>query len=86
MGRTKGGYKAEFPVGTVVRVADRDVLDRFKREWQHHHPLTAAQLDFAGSDARVTDVSFYHGGDELYALEGVPGLWHEQLLSAESSI
>lgn len=27
-------------------------------------------------------VGFYHGGDELYGLEGVPGLWHKQCLTA----
>jgi hypothetical protein len=23
-------------------------------------------------------VGFYHGGDELYELASVPGIWHEQ--------
>ena len=25
-------------------------------------------------------VAFYHGGDPLYKLAGIPGLWHEQCL------
>ena len=25
-------------------------------------------------------VGFYHGGDALYELEGVPGVWHEVCL------
>jgi hypothetical protein len=26
------------------------------------------------------EVGFYHGGDVLYTLDGIPGLWHEQCL------
>jgi hypothetical protein len=81
MGRTRGPYDAEFPASTLVRIADRAVLDRFLREWKLHHPLDASQCAFAGRTARVTKVGFYHGADELYSLEGIPGLWHEQLLS-----
>jgi hypothetical protein len=29
---------------------------------------------------RVKEVSFYHGGDQLYILENLPGIWHEQCL------
>jgi hypothetical protein len=36
----------------------------------------------AGCTARVRDVGFYHGGDALYHLEGVPGTWHEACLHA----
>jgi hypothetical protein len=34
--------------------------------------------------ALVEEVSFYHGGDALYVLEGLPGLWHEQCLESAS--
>ena len=27
-----------------------------------------------------TAKGFYHGGDELYKLKGMPGVWHEQCL------
>ena len=80
MGRTKGPYEAEYPKGSLVRVASHAELESFQRDWKHHNPLTDRQLDFAGSEARVADVGFYHGGDELYQLEGVPGVWHEQCL------
>jgi hypothetical protein len=32
--------------------------------------------------AKVKEVTFFHGGDEIYALEGIPGVWHEECLSA----
>ena len=80
MGRTKGAYKAEFPAGTVVRVVNRPELDEFMRTWRFHHPLMEEQLPYAGVQSTVADVGFYHGGDELYHLEGVPGIWHESCL------
>jgi hypothetical protein len=39
-------------------------------------------LKFADKIAKVKSVGFYHGGDELYELKGVPGTWHEQCLRA----
>ncbi|MBN2583622.1 MAG: hypothetical protein JXL80_11180 [Planctomycetes bacterium] len=87
MGRTKGPYKCEYPKGTRVRIADRDSLERFRREWQYHHKLTSKQLKYAGRKAVVARASFYHGGDELYELKGIlgiwriPGIWHEQCLN-----
>ena len=83
MGKTKGGYEAEYPVGSSVRVAPRDMLLEFMRpKWRFHHPLQPEQLECAGRVARVKDVSFYHGGDELYELVDIPGIWHEDCLSA----
>jgi hypothetical protein len=82
MGRIKGMYAAEYPIGTRVRVRDRASLDAFVREWRFHHPLEAVQLGLAGKDARVKSVGFYHGGDELYELEDLPGLWHEANLES----
>ncbi len=71
-------YHERFPVGTHVAVASRERLEEFARTWRFHHPLTAEQVSFAGRGAIVCEVSFYHGGDVLYALDGVPGIWHEQ--------
>lgn len=79
-------YVERFPVGTRVQVLDRGSLELFQRTWRYHHPLGADQLVYAGCEARVADVSFYHGGDVLYKLDGgVPGIWHEQLLVEISS-
>jgi hypothetical protein len=41
-------------------------------------------LLFAGHETRVKNVFFYHGGDELYELDNVPGIWHEQCLKDAS--
>jgi len=27
-------------------------------------------------------VDFFTGGDEIYTLQGIPGVWHEECLSA----
>lgn len=75
-------YKEKFRVGTEVCVADRPLLEDFMRTWQYHHPLEPKQLDHAGAVAKVKTVGFYHGGDVLYTLEGLPGIWHEECLSA----
>lgn len=81
MGKTRGAYNAEFPAGTQVRIIDRDRLEEFKRTWRYHHPLTDEQLAYAGHSAQVNSVGIYHGGDELYTLDGVPGIWHECCLA-----
>ena len=86
MGEIKGFYNAEFPVGSIVRIAGREQLELFLREWRFHHPLEPDQVQYAGRVARVTNVSFYHGGDQLYELLEVPGIWHEQCLSLEESL
>lgn len=82
MGNTKGRYREEFPVGSKIRIADRENLQRFLENWKFHHPLQKEQLQYSDQSAIVAKVLFYHGGDELYELEGVPGLWHEQCLEA----
>jgi hypothetical protein len=77
-----GVYKAAFPKGAKVRVADRQFLERFMAEWKYHHKLQAEQLAYASIVATVEKVGFYHGGDVLYNLMDIPGIWHEQCLSA----
>lgn len=85
MGRTRGPYNADFPIGTKVRIADRAFLEEFSRTWRYHHPLQPDQLDHAGAVAEVQNLGYYHGADELYWLRGVPGVWHEECLSLEGS-
>jgi hypothetical protein len=65
-----------------VRIADRAFLDEFKATWKYHHKLTTEQLGFAGQQTRVGQVGFYHGGDAVYTLAGIPGVWLEQCLRA----
>ena len=80
MGKTKGPYKEEFPKGSTVQVADREFLEKFLKTWNLHHGLEPNQLEYANKIAKVKSVGVYHGGDELYELNRVPGIWHEQCL------
>ena len=82
MGKTKGLNNAEFEVGTDIRIADRPFLEEFLEAGQYHNELEPEQLQFAGRVAKVKAVNFFHGGDEIYTLEGVPGVWHEECLRA----
>lgn len=82
MGKTKGPYNAEFPVGSTVRIADREQLEKFLKTWKYHHKLMPEQLEFYGRTAKVRTASAYHGGDEIYELVAIPGIWHEVCLSA----
>ena len=54
----------------------------FLEAGQYHNELEPEQLEYAGRVAKVKAVEFFHGGDEIYTLEGVPGVWHEECLSA----
>ncbi len=74
-------YEEAFSAGSQVRIADRPVLEQFFKTWKFHNPLRPEQLPFAGKAAKVANVGFYHGGDPLYVLEGIPGVWHEQCLT-----
>ena len=82
---TTNPYQEQFPEGTSVRIADRHALDDFLREWKFHHKLTPRQLDYADAVAVVARIMYYHGGDVLYELAGVPGIWHESCLASVDS-
>ena len=73
-------YQERFPIGARVKIADRTVLQDFRRTWKYHTKLTAEQLDYADHTTDVESAGFYHGGDVLYKLRDVPGIWHEQCL------
>ena len=81
MDKLRGRYNEEFPVGSKVRIKDTEFLVEFQRTWKSHDPLSDKQLRYAGDVATVRSVGFYHGGDELYQLEGIPGIWHEECLT-----
>jgi len=63
-------------------VAAKEQLAQFQNAWHLHHPLERSQLEYAGKESKVVSISFYHGGDELYTLEGIPGIWHECCIRA----
>ncbi len=79
-------YKEEFPIGSTARIAERKEPQEFKASWKYHHPLEEGQLHYAGGIAIVAKVGFYHGGDVLYQLQGVPGTWHESCLRTASRV
>jgi len=58
------------------------MLEDFARNWKYHHKLQPEQMKYAGIQATVKSVGFYHGGDQLYVLEYVPGIWHEICLES----
>ena len=84
MGTTKGAYKPDFEKGSKVVIRDAAFLKTFHRSWKLHDPLQREQLAFAGREAEVAAVGIYHGGDELYMLVGIPGIWHESCLTPSS--
>jgi hypothetical protein len=72
----------KFEKGSYVKIASHDALEAFQHDWRSHHPLQDEQLGYSGRVARVSDLMMYHGGDILYDVEGVPGLWHQSCLMA----
>lgn len=73
-------YNEAFPKGSKVKIANRSFLENFLNTWKLHNKLKPDQLAYAGQVAEVESVGFYHGGDQLYKLTGIPGIWHEQCL------
>jgi hypothetical protein len=73
-------YREKFPAGTNVRIADFPFLELFMKEWKYHHKISPEYLKYAGQEAMVRDVAFYHGGDPVYVLKDMPGTWLEQCL------
>ena len=73
-------YREAFAAGTSVRIASRPLLEQFRARWRYHHPLDEAQLSYGDQITTVKEVAFYHGGDPLYTLDGIPGIWHEECL------
>jgi len=79
-------YEGKFPTGSMVRIVPRPILDAFFADWKLHHRLTPEMFPFAGREAKVVQVGYYHGGDVLYTLDGIPGTWHEQCLEETESL
>jgi len=69
-----------------VRVIAQPALEAFVRNWSNHHKLQPEQMEWAGMIAIVKEVSFYHGGDQLYVLEGVPDIWNEPCLESANEV
>jgi hypothetical protein len=78
-----GDHRKKFAVGTLVRVEDRETLDRFLSTIQAC-PLTRDQLEYAGFKAVITEVGCDPRGETLYSLENIPGTWYEASLQASA--
>jgi hypothetical protein len=50
--------------------------------WRYHHRLDPGQLAYEDRVTTVEEVGFYQGGDPVYKLADVLGLWLEQCLLA----
>lgn len=74
-------YQSDLQVGERVRTLPETQLAVFRDNWSYHHPLSDEQMRFAGDGYTISEVSFYHGGDPLYSLDGVPGVWHRACLT-----
>jgi len=85
MGKMNGPMNADFPLGTKVRIKSREFLEEFQRSWKLHDPLKDVQLEFGGQIATVSRLGYYFGADELYTLEGIPGVWNESCLEPVES-
>jgi hypothetical protein len=75
-------YSETFPKDSKVKIANRSFLENFLKTWTLHTKLMPEQLSYADQIAEVESVGFYHGGDELYKLKGISGIWHKQCLQA----
>jgi hypothetical protein len=73
-------YSGSFDVGSKVRIVHLQALEDFLRTWRYHNQLRMEQLAYAGRTARIAKVGFYHGGEPLYELDEIPGVWHEVCL------
>jgi hypothetical protein len=73
-------YNAEFTEGTYIQIRPHHFLEEFQRTWKLHHALQNTQLDYADKTATVKSIGYYHGGDVLYWLNEIPGIWHEACL------
>jgi hypothetical protein len=86
MDEAKFIYKSRFEIGTCVQIANEEFLKAFLLSWNLHDKLEAEQVHYHDQVATVEKVGFYHGGDQLYQLAKIPGIWHEQCLKEHTAI
>ncbi len=77
-------HAENFPVGTLVSIAERETLKGFLSAGTQHHPLTPDQLEYAGFKSVVREVGFDDVGNPVYSLQNIPGTWYEGCLRASS--
>jgi hypothetical protein len=69
-----------YKIGTRVRIGPRAELEEFQRTWEYHDKLESLQLAYADREGVVQQAGIYFGGDVLYVLTSIPGVWHERCL------
>ena len=74
----------KYTQGSSVQICSRARIEEFQRSGRYRRKIEDAQLAFAGQIAMVKWSGLYEGGGFVYQLDGVPGLWHEQLLEPVS--
>jgi|SRR5688572_9535111 hypothetical protein len=74
----------KFKEGAEIRIASSAQIEQFARTSQFHDLLRPEQLQHANRTAIVRASGIYRG-DVVYQLKGVPGIWHEQLLSSKDA-
>ncbi len=72
-------FRELYPVGSRVRIIERQDLRAFAKGWQYDHKPQRSQMKFAGREATVKAVT-YHLAEVLYELDDVPGVWWEECL------
>ena len=70
----------KYKIGSRVRIASRTELEEFQQTWKYHDKLDSQQLAYADREAPVQQAGIYFGGDVLYVLASIPGVWHERCL------
>jgi hypothetical protein len=69
----------KFQAGDRVRIKSLEILQEFTLH-PVYQPLQESQFKYADKLAVIAESSMYHGGNILYQLKGVPGIWHQDLL------
>jgi len=72
-------FQELFPVGSRVRIIERQDLREFAKGWKYDYKPQRSQMKFGGREAIVKAVTYYHG-EVLYELDEVPGVWWEECL------
>jgi hypothetical protein len=75
----------KYTQGSSVRICSLARLQEFLQTGRYRRKIEPQQFAFAGQIAMVKWSGLYEGGGFVYQLDGVPGLWHEQLLESVSA-
>jgi len=69
---------SKIPTGGQSTHCRSRLAGRVPGDMEDHHKLRPEQREHADKIVTVASIGWYHGGDPVYTLEGVPGLWLDQ--------